>query len=63
MLNQLEIEFIQSYIQLQRQNWLNHINRMERTKIPRKILRYTPRNRSIGRPAKRWIESATDHLV
>lgn len=64
ILQQLKIESIHSYLNLQRQNWLNHINRMERTRIPRQILHYTPRGtRSIGRPAKRWIESATDHMV
>ena len=33
ILEQMKTESMQSYIQLQRQNRLNHINRMERTRI------------------------------
>jgi hypothetical protein len=37
-----------------RNNWLQHINRMQDTRLPRKTLQYRPSGkRDIGRPKKR----------
>jgi hypothetical protein len=39
--------------QYQRQ-WLQHVERMERDRIPKQALKYRPKRKSIGRPRKRW---------
>ncbi|PSN41844.1 hypothetical protein C0J52_16225 [Blattella germanica] len=39
-------------------DWLSHVNRMPRGRIPRAILNYNPQGkRSLGRPRKRWREN------
>jgi len=36
-------------------NWLQHVQRMDRNRLPRQALKYRPeRRRNIGRPKKRW---------
>jgi hypothetical protein len=35
--------------------WLQHVERMDRDRIPKQALKYRPKGkRSIGRPRKRW---------
>ena len=37
--------------------WLQHIQRMDTTRIPKKALQYQPKGRrKIGRPRKRWTD-------
>jgi hypothetical protein len=37
---------------------------MDRRRIPKQILQYTPRGRrSVGHEAKRWLETVADHMV
>jgi hypothetical protein len=39
-----------------RNNWFNHIRRMDHSRFPRYMLSYKPTGkRSLGRPRKRWI--------
>jgi len=37
------------------EKWLQHVQRMERNRLPRQALKYRPEGRrNIGRPKKRW---------
>jgi hypothetical protein len=48
----------------QRQNWGDHVNRMDGRRIPIQILQYVPQGgRSIGHLAKRLLETVPDHIV
>jgi hypothetical protein len=50
---ELKTEPVLEYTGKQRQNWREHVNRMDRRRIPKQILQYAPRGRrSIGRSAK-----------
>jgi len=38
-----------------KQNWINHLERMDNTRLPKYALNYKPRGRrDRGRPRKRW---------
>ena len=38
-----------------KQNWINHLERMDNTRLPKHALNYKPRGgRDRGRPRKRW---------
>ena len=38
-----------------KQNWINHLERMDNTRLPKHALNYKPRGRrDRGRPWKRW---------
>jgi len=38
-----------------KQNWINHLERMDNTRLPKHALTYKPRGRrDRGRPRKRW---------
>ena len=38
-----------------KQNWINHLKRMDNTRLPKHALHYKPRGRrDRGRPRKRW---------
>jgi hypothetical protein len=38
-----------------KQNWINHLERMDNTRLPKHALNYKPRGRrDCGRPWKRW---------
>ena len=40
-----------------REEWLQHINRMDNNRIPKRILHYKPSGRrNVGRPYKRWTD-------
>jgi hypothetical protein len=52
---ELEIEGIQDVRSKYIQNWINHLERMDNTRIPKHTLNYKPRGRRYrGRPRKRW---------
>jgi hypothetical protein len=44
------------YVRLKyKQNWINHLERMDNTRLPKHALNYKPRGRrDRGRPRKRW---------
>jgi hypothetical protein len=53
--NELEISEIQDVRSKHKQNWFNHLERMENTRLPKHALNYKPRGRrDRGRPRKRW---------
>ena len=51
----LEISGIQDVRLKYEQNWINHLERMDNTRLPKHALNYKPRGRrDRGRPRKRW---------
>jgi len=54
-IRQLEISGIQDVRLKYKQNWINHLERMDYTGLPKNALNYKPRGRrDHGRPRKRW---------
>jgi len=52
---ELEIFGIQDVRLKYKQNWINHLERMNNARIPKHALNYKPRGRrDRGRPRKRW---------
>jgi hypothetical protein len=52
---ELEISGIQDVRLKYKQNWINHLERMDNTKLPKYALTYKPRGRrDRRRPWKRW---------
>jgi len=52
---ELEISGIQDVRLKYEQNWINHLERMDNTRLPKHALNYKPRGRKDrGRPRKRW---------
>ena len=52
---ELEISGIQDVRLKYKQNWINHLDRMDNTRLPKYALNYKPRGRrDRGRPKKRW---------
>ena len=52
---ELEISGIQDVRCKHKQNWINYLERMENTRLPKHALKYKPRGRrDRGRPRKRW---------
>jgi len=52
---ELEISGIQDVRLKYKQNWINHLERMDNTRLPKHTLNYKPRGRrDRGRPRKRW---------
>jgi hypothetical protein len=52
---ELEISGIQNVRYKYKQNWINHLERMDNTRLPKHGLNYKPRGRrGRGRPRKRW---------
>ena len=52
---ELEISGIQDVRSKHKQNWINHLERMDNTRLPKHALNYKPRGRKdLGRPRKRW---------
>jgi hypothetical protein len=61
---EIETKPVLEYIGKQRQNWRDHVNRLDRRRIPKQILQYAPQGRRcIGCLAKRWLKTVTDHMV
>jgi hypothetical protein len=54
---------IVKYIRVQRIKWWGHLNRMEETKIMRKITQWNPIGvRYKGRPKNRWRDEVLNNL-
>jgi hypothetical protein len=52
---ELEISGIQEVSTKHKQNWINHLDRMDNTRLPKHALNYQTRaRRDRGRPRKRW---------
>ena len=52
---ELEISGIQVVRSKHKQNWINHLERMDKTRLPKHALNYKSRGkRDRGRPTKRW---------
>ena len=52
---ELEISGIQDMRLKCKQKWINHLERMDNTRLPKHALNYKPRGRrDRGRPRKRW---------
>ena len=52
---ELEVSGIQDVRPKHKQNWINHPERMDNTRLPKHALNYKPRGRrDRGRPRKRW---------
>jgi len=52
---ELEISGIQDVRLKYKQNWINHLDRMDNTRLPKHALNYKPRGRrDRERPRKRW---------
>ena len=52
---ELEISGIQDFRSKHKQNWNNHLERMDNTRLPKHALNYKPRGRrDRGRPRKLW---------
>jgi len=52
---ELEISGIQDVRSKHKQNWINHLERMDNTRLPKHALNYKIRGRrDCGRPRKRW---------
>ena len=52
---ELEISGIQDVRTKYKQNWINHLERMDNTRLLKHTLNYKPRGRrDRGRPRKRW---------
>ena len=55
MRKELEISAIQDVRIKYKQNWINHLERLDNTRLPKHALNYKPRGkRDGGRPRKRW---------
>ena len=53
---ELEISGIQAVRLKYKQNWINHLERMDNTRLPKHALNYKPRGRrDRGRPTERWL--------
>ena len=51
------------FIKSRRMVWLGHVMRMDRGRMPRRILDWKPMARRIrGRPRKRWIEDVEEDI-
>jgi len=52
---ELELSGIQDVRSKYKQNWINHLERMDNNRFPKHVLNYKPRGRrDSGRPRKRW---------
>jgi len=52
---EIEISGIQDVKFKYKQNWINHLERMDNTRLPKDALNYKPGGRrDRGRPRKRW---------
>jgi hypothetical protein len=52
---ELKISAIQDAKSKYKQNWTNHLERMDNIRLPKHALKYKPRGRRVrGRPRKRW---------
>jgi hypothetical protein len=62
ILRELKINSVQEHTDQYRNNWKQHVQRMDRSRIPRQVMKYRPKGkRSLGRPLKRRRETVTGH--
>ncbi|KAJ4445812.1 hypothetical protein ANN_12497 [Periplaneta americana] len=60
LMEELQLEPVINHVKHYQYNWINHLHRMHRDRIPKVMLYYRPNGkRSLGRPKKRWIENST----
>ena len=63
---ELEISGIQDVRSKHKQNWINDLDIMDNTRLPKHALNYKPRGRrDRGRPRKRWqrVDTATSQTT
>jgi len=54
-MNKIRTEVIIKELEIQTQNWINHLERMDNSRLPKHDINYKPRGRrDRGRPRKRW---------
>jgi hypothetical protein len=62
VLRELKINSVLEHTDQYRNNWKQHVQRMDRSRIPRQMMTYRPKGkRSLGRPLKRWRQTVTGH--
>jgi hypothetical protein len=62
ILDKTKVTPITEYVNKYRQNWLQHVKRIYRARIPKQMFRYAPTGQRLpGRPKKRWLETVTGH--
>jgi hypothetical protein len=61
ILDKMKVTPITEYVNNYRQNWLQHVKRMDRARIPKQMFRYGPCGRLPGKPKKRWLETVAGH--
>jgi hypothetical protein len=66
---ELPLEFVSKISGIQevstknKQNWINNLERMDNTRLPKHALSYQPRGkRDHGRPRKRWQRSMPEQV-
>ncbi|KAJ4427380.1 hypothetical protein ANN_25001 [Periplaneta americana] len=60
VMEELQLEPVINHVKHYQNNWVNHLHRMRRDRIPKVMLHYRPNGkRSLGRPKKRLIENST----
>jgi hypothetical protein len=61
ILQELKVDSIMDFVQEYRKSWKEHVIRMNNRLPKKKMFKYVPcGQRSVGRPARRWIENVTD---
>jgi hypothetical protein len=62
ILLELKINSALEHIEQYRNNWKQHAQRMDRSRVPRQMMTYRAKGkRSLGRPLKHWRETVTGH--
>jgi hypothetical protein len=62
ILDKMKVTPITEYVNNYRQNWLQHVQKMDRDRIPKQISRNVPIGQRLpGRPKRRWLETVTGH--
>ncbi|KAJ4439354.1 hypothetical protein ANN_07476 [Periplaneta americana] len=60
VMEELQLEPVINHVKHYQNNWINHLHRKHRDRIPKVMLYYHPNGkRSLGHPKKRWIENST----
>jgi len=63
---ELEVSWIQDVRLKYKQNWINHFERMDTTRLPKHVLKYKPRGRrDRGWPRERWqcVDAGTGQTI
>jgi hypothetical protein len=62
ILQELNINSVLEHLDQYRNNWKQHAQRMDRSRIPPQIMTYGPKGiRSLGKPLKLWRVTVTGH--